>query len=54
MRSVTDTQPHFHELCKVGHRQDRMMEAASLSDIAGRGQLSFTMFSALRQLTFKV
>lgn len=36
-----DTQPDFNELCKVGHRQDRMMEAATLSDIGG-GQLSFT------------
>lgn len=41
VRSVMDTQPDFNELCKVGHRQNRMMEAATLPDIGG-GQLSFT------------
>lgn len=40
VRSVMDTQPDFNELCKVGHRQDRMMETASLSDI-GRGAAVF-------------
>lgn len=41
VRTVMDTRSDFNELCKEGHRQDRMMEAVSLSD-AGGGQLSFT------------
>lgn len=41
VRSVTDTQPDFNEFCKVGHGQDRMMEAASLSAIGAGGVAVF-------------
>lgn len=54
MRSVLDTQPAFRKLCKGGHRQDRIMDVASLSDIEESSRLSQRRFSVLRQATRKV
>lgn len=54
VKSVRDTQPDFNELCKAGHRPDRMMEPVSLSNVEGGSCLAQTSFSVLRQVTCKV